>query len=212
MDIQLAPTGNAQKFYKKYNKSKSALISIEKQLNENKQEIDYLEAQADNLEKCTEELEINEIRQELSEQGYTKKKKVGKGKPKAVAPSKPMQFISSTGLEIYVGKNNIQNDYLTIKFAGPNDIWLHTKEIPGSHVIIKTGGKQLDDATLEEAANLAAFYSKAKNSTKVPVDYTIRKNVRKPNGAKPGMVIFDHNKTVYINPDEEAIKKLTKVN
>lgn len=212
MDTQLTPVSNAQRYFKKYNKSKSALVSIEHQLNENKQELEYLETQADNLDKCTEELEINEIRNELAEQGYTKKKKAGKGKSKAVASSKPMQFISSTGLEIYVGKNNVQNDYLTIKFAGPKDIWLHTKEIPGSHVIIKTDGAPLDDATLVEAANLAAFYSKAKNSTKVPVDYTIRKNVRKPNGAKPGMVIYDTNKTVYIDPNEDDIKKLTKIN
>lgn len=214
MDTQLTPVGNAQRYYKKYNKSKSAMVSIEHQIQENNQEIQYLEAQADNLEKCTEELEINEIRQELAEQGYTKKKKDGKGKSKnkAAAPSKPMHFISSSGLEIFVGKNNVQNDYLTIKFAAPNDTWLHTKDIPGSHVIVKTGGKELDDATLVEAANLAAFYSKAKNSTKVPVDYTIRKNVRKPNGAKPGMVIYDSNRTVYINPNEEDINKLNKLN
>lgn len=211
MDNQLTPTANAQKYYKKYNKSKTALISIEQQMKENNLEIQYLETQADNLEKCTEELEINEIRQELAEQGYTKRKKEGKGKNKVAAPSKPMQYISSTGLEIYVGKNNLQNDYLTIKFAAPNDIWLHTKDIPGSHVIIKTEGKQLDDATLAEAANLAAFFSKAKNSTKVPVDYTIRKNVRKPNGSKPGMVIYENNKTVYIDPNEDEIKKLNKI-
>lgn len=212
MDPQLTAVANAQRYFKKYNKSKTAMVSIEKQLIENKQEIEYLEAQADNLEKCTEELEINEIRQELAEQGYTKKKKEGKGKSKVSAPSKPMQFVSSTGFEMYVGKNNLQNDYLTIKFAGPNDIWLHTKDIPGSHVIVKTSGKQIDDATLAEAANLAAFYSKAKNSTKVPVDYTIRKNVRKPNGSKPGMVIYENNKTVYIDPSEAAINKLTKIN
>lgn len=212
MDTQLTPVSNAQRYFKKYNKSKSAMVSIENQLQENALEIQYLETQADNLDKCTEELEINEIRQELAEQGYTKRKKPGKGKTKAVAASKPMQFVSSTGFEIYVGKNNVQNDYLTIKFAGPKDIWLHTKEIPGSHVIIKTGGMQLDDATLVEAANLAAFYSKAKNSSKVPVDYTIRKNVRKPNGSKPGMVIYESNKTVYIDPNEEDIKKLTKMN
>jgi predicted ribosome quality control (RQC) complex YloA/Tae2 family protein len=209
MDTQLTPTANAQRYYKLYNKSKSALISIQHQIVENTQEIQYLEAQAHNLEKCTEELEINEIRQELAEQGYIKKKK--EGKKKAAAPSKPMHFMSSAGFEIFVGKNNIQNDLLTIKFAGPSDIWLHTKEIPGSHVIIKMAGKALEDGTLAEAANLAAFYSKAKNATKVPVDYTVRKNVRKPNGAKPGMVIYENNKTVYIDPDEEAIKKLTKL-
>lgn len=210
LDTQLTPTGNAQRYYRLYNKSKSALVSIQHQIIENTQEIQYLEAQADNLEKCTEELEINEIRQELAEQGYIKKKK--EGKKKTAAPSKPMHFMSSAGFEIFVGKNNLQNDYLTIKFAAPNDIWLHTKDIPGSHVIIKNGGKALDDDTLAEAANLAAFYSKAKNATKVPVDYTIRKNVRKPNGSKPGMVIYENNKTVYIDPSEEDIKKLTKLN
>ncbi len=210
LDTQLTPIANAQRYYKLYNKSKSALVSIEHQIIENAQEIQYLEAQADNLEKCTEELEINEIRQELAEQGYIKKKK--EGKKKASVPSKPMHFESSSGADIYVGKNNIQNDYLTIKFADPYDTWLHTKEIPGSHVIIKTKGKQLDDTTLGEAANLAAFYSKAKNGSKVPVDYTIRKNVRKPNGSKPGMVIYENNKTVYIDPSEEEIKKLKKLN
>lgn len=210
LDEQLTIIANAQKYYKQYNKSKSALVSIDKQIKENKMEIEYLEAQADNLEKCTEELEINEIRQELADQGYTKKKK--EKKSKTAAPSKPMHFISSTGFEIYVGKNNVQNDHLTIKFAGPYDLWLHTKEIPGSHVIIRTAGKEVDDQTLAEAANLAAFYSKAKDATKVPVDYTIRKNVRKPNGSKPGMVIYENNKTVYIDPKESDIKKLTKVN
>jgi predicted ribosome quality control (RQC) complex YloA/Tae2 family protein len=210
MDSQLTATANAQRYYKKYNKAKSALISIEQQLRENDEEIRYLEAQADNLEKCTEELEINEIRQELADQGYTKRKKEGKGKIKTAAPSKPMHFISSTGFEIFVGKNNVQNDLLTIKMAAPNDLWLHTKDIPGSHVIVKTNGKQVDDDTLAEAATLAAFYSKAKNSTKVPVDYTPKRNVRKPNGAKPGMVIYENNRTVYIDPSEEIVNKLNK--
>lgn len=212
MDSQLTATANAQRYYKRYNKSKSALVSIEKQLQENEQETLYFENQADNLEKCTEELEINEIRKELTEQGYIKKKKEGKGKNKAIAPSKPMHFVSSTGFEIFVGKNNVQNDLLTIKLALPNDLWLHTKDIPGSHVIVKTNGKQVDDATLSEAANLAAYYSKAKNSPKVPVDYTQKRNVRKPNGAKPGMVIYENNRTVYIDPSEEAVQKLTKIN
>ncbi len=212
MDSQLAATANAQRYYKKYNKSKSALISIEKQLNENEQETLYLENQADNLEKCTEELEINEIRKELADQGYIKKKKEIKGKNKVVAPSKPMHFVSSTGFDIYVGKNNVQNDYLTIKLALPNDLWLHTKDIPGSHVIVKTNGKQMDDVTLSEAANLAAYYSKGKLSSKVSVDYTPKRNVKKPNGAKPGMVIYESNRTVYIDPNEEDILKLTKIN
>lgn len=206
LDIQLTPVANAQRYYKQYNKSKTAIRLINRQLQENKLEIDYLEAQLDNLEKCTEEIEINEIRNELAEQGYIKVKKYGKSKP--VKASKPLHFISTKGFDLYVGKNNVQNDLLTLKFAVSNDIWLHTKEIPGSHVIIRTNGANVDDLTLEEAANLAAFYSKAKMSSKVPVDYTFKKNVKKPNGAKPGMVIYESNKTIYITPDEGRIKML----
>jgi predicted ribosome quality control (RQC) complex YloA/Tae2 family protein len=208
MDKQLSPSVNAQRYYKHYNKSKNAISKINVQLDENKLEIMYLETQLDNLDKCTEELELEEIRNELAEQGYIKGRKAAKNK-KAKA-SKPMRFISSKGFEIYVGKNNVQNDYLTLKFAVNQDIWLHTKDIPGSHVIIKTDGKEVDDDTLKEAANLAAFYSKGRMSSKVPVDYTWRKNVKKPNGAKPGMVIYENNFTIYITPDEERINKMTK--
>ena len=111
-----------------------------------------------------------------------------------------MKFTSPDGIDIYVGKNNIQNDYLTTKFASKNDIWLHTKNIPGSHVIIKRTSSDIPDTTLEYAANLAAYYSKGRSGTKVPVDYTEIKNVRKPNGAKAGMVIYLTNKTIYIDP------------
>ncbi|HYF83180.1 MAG TPA: NFACT RNA binding domain-containing protein [Clostridia bacterium] len=208
MDVQLTPSANAQRYYKHYNKSKNAINNINVQIEENKQEIMYLETQLDNLDKCTEELEIEEIRNELAEQGYVKAKKAGKNKK--VKASSPMRFISSTGFEIYVGKNNVQNDYLTLKFAVNQDVWLHTKDIPGSHVIIKTEGKDVDDATLEEAANLAAFYSKGKMSSKVPVDYTRRKNVKKPSGAKPGMVIYENNFTIYITPDEDKINNMKK--
>lgn len=208
MDIQLSPSANAQRYYKHYNKSKNAINKLTAQIEDNKQEIMYLETQLDNLDKCTEELELEEIRNELAEQGYIKARKAVKNK-KAKA-SMPMRFISQTGFEIYVGKNNVQNDYLTLKFAVNQDVWLHTKDIPGSHVIIKTEGKEVDDTTLSEAANLAAFYSKGRMSSKVPVDYTRRKNVKKPNGAKPGMVIYENNFTLYITPDEEKINKMKK--
>ncbi len=206
MDIQLTPSANAQRYYKIYNKSKKAVSMINVQLEENRQEIMYLETQLDNLDKCTEELEIEEIRNELAEQGYTKARK--SSKKKQAKASNPMRFISSSGFEIYVGKNNVQNDYLTLKFASNQDIWLHTKDIPGSHVIIRTEGRDVDDTTLEEAANLAAFYSKGRMSSKVPVDYTRVKNVKKPGGAKPGMVIYDNYFTMYITPDEEKLKKM----
>jgi predicted ribosome quality control (RQC) complex YloA/Tae2 family protein len=206
MDTRLSPSANAQRYYKHYNKSKNAVNKINVQIEENKQEIMYLETQLDNLDKCTEELELEEIRNELAEQGYAKARKTVKNKK--VKASKPMHFISSTGFEIFVGKNNVQNDYLTLKFAVNQDLWFHTKDIPGSHVIVKTDGKEVDDETLLEAANLAAFYSKGKMSSKVPVDYTRRKNVKKPNGAKPGMVIYENNLTIYITPDENKINNM----
>lgn len=208
MDPRLSPSANAQKYYKHYNKSKNAIDKINAQLEENRQEIMYLETQLDNLDKCTEELELEEIRNELAEQGYLKSRKSIKNKKAKL--SKPMRFLSSTGFEIFVGKNNVQNDYLTLKFAENQDIWLHTKDIPGSHVIIKTAGKAVDDATLEEAANLAAFYSKGRMSSKVPVDYTRKKNVKKPGGAKPGMVIYDNYFTMYITPDGSKINNIIK--
>ncbi|KUO69822.1 MAG: hypothetical protein APF77_16930 [Clostridia bacterium BRH_c25] len=208
MDSRLSPSANAQRYYKHYNKSKNAVNKIKVQIEENKQEIMYLETQLDNLDKCTEELEIEEIRNELAEQGYIKAKKAAKNKK--VKASEPMRFMSSSGFEIYVGKNNVQNDYLTLKFAVNQDVWLHTKDIPGSHVIIKTEGKDVDDATLEEAANLAAFYSKGRMSSKVPVDYTRRKNVKKPGGAKPGMVIYDNFYTLYMTPDEGKINNMKR--
>ncbi len=208
MDVQMTPSANAQRYYKHYNKSKNAINKINIQIEENKQEIMYLETQLDNLDKCSEELELEEIRNELAEQGYIKAKKAPKNKK--VKASSPMHYISSSGFDIYVGKNNVQNDYLTLKFAVNQDVWLHTKDMPGSHVIIRTDGKDVDDATLEEAANLAAFYSKGKMSSKVPVDYTRRKNVKKPSGAKPGMVIYDNNFTIYMTPDEDKINNMKK--
>ncbi len=208
LDIQLSPAANAQRYFKQYGKSKTALKLIDQQFKDANEEIKYLEAQLDNLDKCTEELEINEIRNELAEQGYISTRKAIKAKQTKL--SKPMHFTSSAGIDIYVGKNNMQNDYLTLKLAVVSDIWLHTKDIPGSHVIVKLDGKPLDDETLVEAATLAAYYSKAKLSTKVPVDYTPKRNVKKPSGAKPGMVIYEGYRTIFIDPNEKLIKALKK--
>jgi len=135
--------------------------------------------------------------------GYLRFRKVPASKEK---PSKPFHFKSTEGIDIYVGKNNTQNDYLTTKFASKNDTWLHTKDIPGSHVIIKA--EKFSEDTLLEAANLAAWYSKAGTSSKVPVDYTRVKNVKKPNGAKPGMVTYSTNKTLYIDPELTRLDRL----
>lgn len=206
LDRQLTPGENAQRYYKKYQKLKAArdmaIVQREQTLNE----LNYLEGQLDNLTKCTAENELSELIEELKDQGYIKRDKGGKKKMK-LAASKPMHFVSSTGADIYVGKNNRQNDELTLRFASPNDIWMHTKNIPGSHVIVK-GASEQDTATMTEAALLAAYYSRARGSENVAVDYTPRKYVKKPAGAKPGMVIYTTNKTAYVTPSEEAVAGL----
>ena len=211
LDKNKTPNQNAQTYFKKYNKAKNALVMIEKQIKETQEEIQYLDTQLDNLNKCTEESEIDEIRQELAQEGYIRLRSERK-KSKKLAPSKPYHFLSSDGFHIYVGKNNTQNDRLTLKTAEPEDLWLHTKDIPGSHVIVKAQGKELPRQTLLEAGILAAYFSKAKNSTKVPVDYCPRKNVRKPSGAKPGMIIYENYHTMYVTPDETVINNLKKMN
>ncbi|RKD34353.1 Rqc2 family fibronectin-binding protein [Thermohalobacter berrensis] len=210
LDPRLTPAENAQKYYKRYNKLKNAHVEVSKQITNTKDEIDYLENILVSIENCSDPSEIDEIREELIKEGYIKSK-LRNRKKKKEAPSNPYHFISSDGYDIYVGKNNKQNDYLTLKFANKEDIWLHTKEIPGSHVIVKSKGEEVPENTLKEAALLAAFYSKGKMSSNVPVDYTERKNVRKPNGAKPGMVIYDNNNTIYITPKKTEVNKIKKV-
>lgn len=206
LDRQLTPGENAQRYYKKYQKLKAARDMAIVQREQTLSELNYLEGQLDNLTKCTAENELSELIEELKEQGYIKRDKGGKKKMK-LAVSKPMHFVSSTGADIYVGKNNRQNDELTLRFASPNDIWMHAKNIPGSHVIVK-GASEQDTATMTEAALLAAYYSRARGSENVAVDYTPRKYVKKPAGAKPGMVIYTTNKTAYVTPSEEAVAGL----
>lgn len=206
LDRQLTPGENAQRYYKKYQKLKAARDMAIVQREQTLSELNYLEGQLDNLTKCTAENELSELIEELKEQGYIKRDKGGRKKMK-LAASKPMHFVSSTGADIYVGKNNRQNDELTLRFASPNDIWMHTKNIPGSHVIVK-GASEQDTATMTEAALLAAYYSRARGSENVAVDYTPRKYVKKPAGAKPGMVIYTTNKTAYVTPSEEAVAGL----
>lgn len=206
MDRQLTPGENAQRYYKKYQKLKAARDMAIVQREQTLSELNYLEGQLDNLTKCTAENELSELIEELKDQGYIKRDKGGKKKMK-LAASKPMHFVSSTGTDIYVGKNNRQNDELTLRFASPNDIWMHAKNIPGSHVIVK-GASEQDTATMTEAALLAAYYSRARGSENVAVDYTPRKYVKKPAGAKPGMVIYTTNKTAYVTPSEEAVAGL----
>lgn len=207
LDKEISPVENAKKYYKRYSKEKSTVQIVSKQLEESLEEKDYLETILFNLENASDIETIEEIINELSEMGYIKKRRNGKNQCKAA----PHHFISSDGFDIYVGKNNKQNDYLTTKFAISSDIWMHTKNIPGSHVIIKSRAGKVSDTALLEGAILAAYFSKAKNSTNVPVDFTERKNVKKPSGAKPGMVIYYTNRTIYVTPDEEKVNRIKKV-
>ena len=212
LDPQLSPSENAQSFFKKYLKAKNTKVAAEELAKQAQAELDYLESIEISIAQGVTVAEIAEIKQELVEQGLLKdnsrrinpkKDKKDREKPR------PMNFCSTEGIQIMVGKNNRQNDYLTMKIASEVDIWLHTKDIPGSHVIIRTEGKKVPENTLIEAATLAAYFSKARNSANVPVDYTARKFVHKPNSAKPGYVIYDKQKTVFVNPEEEILEKLT---
>ncbi|MCL2576786.1 MAG: NFACT family protein [Defluviitaleaceae bacterium] len=199
LDPALTAAENAQKYFKKYNKQKRTFAALQEQIAKNQEDLTYLESVAVAIEAAQDEADIAEIRAELAEMGFAKKRAKAKNK-KADKPAKPLKFTSSDGFDIYVGKNNTQNDFLTLKTAKPHDIWFHTKDIAGSHVILVTGGKEPSETAILEAANLAALNSRAKNSSQVPVDYVARKHVRKPAGAKPGFVIYDYHKTIYITP------------
>lgn len=203
LDERKTPVENAQSYYTKYNKAKNALIRVKEQIDKTNEEIEYFEMLLNQVNQAS-PTDIEEIREELVEQGYLKKRnKKQKNKPAKPAPEK---FVSSTGIPISVGKNNKQNDYLTFKLAKKSDIWLHTKDIPGSHVVIHSS--EPDETTLKEAAVLSAYFSKARNSSSVPVDYTQIRHVKKPSGAKPGFVIYFEQKTLYVTPDEEVVLKL----
>ena len=202
LKADISPSQNAQRFYKRYNKAKTTEKFASEQLEIAENEKYYLESVADALENADTPVELDEIRQELMTEGYIAKQ--NNAKKKQQKKSEPIKIISVDGYEILIGRNNRQNDELTLKSAYSTDLWFHTKEIPGSHTIIRTRGTgEAPETTMMQAAKLAAYYSKARNSSKVPVDYTLIKNVKKPNGAKPGMVIYDRYNTVYVTPSEE---------
>ena len=209
LDPTLTPADNAQRYYKRYAKAKSTQENLKEQLAATRAEIDYLESQLSNIAISMTQEELDEIRLELAAEGYLKD--AGPRGKKRVAPSRPHLYRSADGYDIYVGRNNVQNDALTLKFARNDDIWLHTKEIPGSHVIIRAHGGQVSDEALRAGALLAAYYSRARGSSGVPVDYTQRRNVKKPSGARPGFVIYLTNRTMPVTPDEAAVAALTKV-
>lgn len=210
LDKRLTPSQNAQSYYKKYNKAKTALLEIAKQLEKTKKEIDYLEQIILNIDQSTYLSDLEEIHIELMETGYLRKR-VGKKNVATFKKTGYLKYKSSDGLEILVGKNNKQNDEITLKIADKEDLWFHVKDMPGSHVVLKSSEGNYTDASILEAASIAAYYSKGKNATKVAVDYTIKKNVRKPKGAKPGMVIYDHYSTVLVDGNEKAIMHIQQV-
>ncbi len=206
LNKNLTPSENAQKYFKKYTKMKTAKKEIHAQVEITKEEITYLENILLSIDNCENLAELLDIREELGKVGYLKNQ--NKNKKETKLTTSPHEFISCDGFKILVGKNNKQNDHLTLKVASNDDIWMHTKNIPGSHVIIKSEGREVPDETIYQGAMLAAYFSKGKMSSKVPVDYTQKKNVKKPSGAKPGMVIYETNSTVYVTPTEELVSQL----
>ena len=193
----ITPANNVQKYYKDYRKAKTAETMLTEQIKNAKEELVYLDSVADTLDRAVSEKDLSQIRLELTEQGYIKAQK-GKQKPPQALP--PIEYTTSDGFKVLVGRNNKQNDKLTLKTARKTDLWFHTKEIHGSHTILVLDGKEPTDIAITEAAQIAAYHSKAQQSNNVPVDYTLVKNVNKPTGAKPGMVIYLTNKTAYVMP------------
>ena len=207
LDVRLSPQENAARYFKQYAKAKTAEKYLTAQLQRGREELQYLESVLQELAQAESEQDFNDIRTELTDGGYLRGR--GKKQPGFQRASKPREFRSSAGLRILVGRNNRQNDRLTTKDADKRDIWLHTQKIHGSHVILCTGGAEPDEQSLMEAASLAAYFSQAQGSTKVPVDYTPVKFVKKPAGAKPGMVVYTTDQTMLADPDEELVKHLS---
>lgn len=212
LDPMLTPIENAKRYFEKYNKQKRTYETLTVLINETRDETLHLESIRTSLDIATDENDLNEIRKELMEYGYIKKKftsKKSQARERAskTSKSKPLHYISSDGYHMYVGKNNYQNEELTFLLAEASDWWFHAKNLPGSHVIVKAEGKELPDRTFEEAARLAAFYSGAKDADKVEIDYTQRRNIKKPKGKAPGFVIYNSNYSMVVNTDITDISK-----
>ena len=210
----LTPMENAKRYFEKYNKLKRTFEHLSELSVETKEELDHLESIRTSLDIALMEEDLVQLKEELMDYGYMKRKFRIKNPNQKKAPkkvkitSKPFHYISSDGYHIYVGKNNFQNDELTFDFAVGNDWWFHAKKIPGSHVIVKTHGDELPDRTFEEAGRLAAYYSSARENDKVEIDYTEKKNVKKPSGGKPGFVVYYTNYSLMASPDISDIQKL----
>ncbi len=206
LDPTLSPQENAKKYFDKYSKLKRTTEALSQLLVETENEIRHLESIQAALDIALSEDDLMPIREELMEYGYIRRKYTDKKKVRIT--SKPFHYLSSDGYDIYVGKNNYQNEELSFKFASGNDWWFHAKGQPGSHVIVKTRGDELPDRTFEEAGRLAGYYSKGKNAPKVEIDYTRKKNLRKPGGAKPGFVVYYTNYSLLIEPDISGIRQI----
>ena len=206
LDPLLTPQQNAAKYYKRYTKAKTAEKYLREQMEIACRDLEYLESVLEEIQHAEAEQDFIEIRNELRDAGFLRKQGKSKKEPKRTA--RPWEFHTTSGIRVLVGRNNRQNDQLTCKEADHRDIWLHTQKIHGAHVILCTGGQAVDDDTIVEAAKLAAWYSQARESGNVPVDYTQVKNVKKPAGARPGMVIYNTCRTVNVTPDEELVKAL----
>ena len=204
MDVSLSPAQNAQRYFKLYQKARGARTLAAEQKQKAEQELDYLEQMEDDLRKCTDAQGLSELRAMLEKSGHVRAVQT-KMKPRKEAPSQPMKFLSCDGIEIEVGKNALQNERLTMGAKG-DELWLHAQKMPGSHVLVHAS--DVPESTLMEAAMLAAYYSKGVRSAQVPIDATLRRYIKKPGGTPAGFVIYTHQSTLYITPDEAAVRKI----
>lgn len=215
LDSRSTPSQNAQKYYKKYNKAKSAQIMLQKQLEESRAESDYIDTVFESLTKAENESDLAEIRAELAMAGYGKKldnirRSQPQGKIKLKKELKPMHFVTTDGYEVYCGKNNLQNDYITTKLANKHDYWFHVKNAPGSHVVMRCAeGEDPPASSFTECAMLALYYSSEREKPQCAVDYTRIRNVKKPSGSKPGFVVYDKNYTAYVTTDSDILEKMS---
>ncbi len=205
LDKTKTPQENAQRYFEKYNKQKRTFEALSRLTQETKEEIDYLESVQNALQIAATEDDLAEIKEELTAAGYMRRKGT---KKKTKVKNQPLHYISGDGFHMYVGKNNLQNEELTFHFANGGDWWFHAKQAPGSHVIVRTEGKELPDRTFEEAGRLAAYYSSMRNKDKIEIDYVERKHVKKPNGAKPGFVVYYTNYSLVIDSDISGIEEI----
>jgi len=208
LDPSLSAMDNARRFFERYNKLKRTRQSLEEITQETASEIEHLETILSSLDTARNEADIDDIRREMAESGYVRARTLGKKKPAKAVKSEPLHYISSDGFHIYVGKNNFQNEYITFKLANGNDWWFHAKKRPGSHVIVKTEGRELPDRTFEEAASLAAHYSRSDGESRIEVDYIQCRFIKKPGGARPGYVIYHTNYSMTAESDISMLREL----